>query len=324
MVPTMNLSHGNKPLKASKQEGFMILMILMMLTVGAAVWFGTYGEIRTNSMKIESDDRNLLELQSIKNRMLAYAVLHPEIYADESIIPGVGYFPCPDTDGDGVSNTPCGFTSGVNQLFVLGRVPEEIPNHFFSFIDSEVDSSLYWMAVDARLVNDHGFYQFTTAKRLAPVNTNLDAQVKDQGNHDVPPFLVDGKDDIVMALFYAGPALSGQSRSSNNVSDYLEQPTVTNGYNIDFQSVGANNDVFNDYVITITRAEWEAAILSRISQDLVPQDGTPDLCNLVTDGTENWFNECSYTNPVSRPVFTCDGTAYDNLAGQNWRSIVCP
>ncbi|MDG6778653.1 hypothetical protein QCB44_08040 [Thiomicrorhabdus sp. zzn3] len=302
----------------------MVLMILMMLALGTAAWFGSLGQIRANSMKIESEDRNLMELQSIKDRMLAYAILHPEIYSDESITPGVGYFPCPDINGDGLSDGPCGYTSGINQLFVIGRVPERISNHFFSFIDSDLDPSLYWMAVDSRLVNDHGFFQFTTAKRFAPVNTNLDTEVKDQSNNDVAPLLVDGKDEIVMALFYAGPPLSGQSRTSNSITDYLEQPAINNGYNINFQSVGANNDVFNDYVITITRGEWEAALLSRISQDVSPQDGTPDLCNSVTDGIEHWFNDCSYINPVSRPVFTCDGTTFDNLAGQGWRTLVCP
>ncbi|WP_038150550.1 hypothetical protein [Thiomicrorhabdus chilensis] len=320
----MNNSNSKKTPNTRNQAGFMVLIILMMLVVGTAVWFGTLGQVRTNSMKIESEDRNLSQLKAIKNRMLAYTILHPEIYSDELLTPGVGYFPCPDTNGDGSSDGPCGYVSGVNQLFVIGRVPNKIVNRFFSFIDSDVDRSLYWFAVDSRLVNDHGFYQFNSAKRLAPVNANLEHEVKDLSNNDVAPLLVDGKDDIVMALFYAGPPLSGQSRPSNAIGDYLEQPTANNGFNIDFQSVGANQNVFNDYVITITRNEWEAAVLARISQDISPQDGAPDLCTLITDNTQHWFNECAYTNPVSRPVYTCDGTSFDNLTGQGWRAIVCP
>ncbi|MDG6774552.1 hypothetical protein QCB45_09425 [Thiomicrorhabdus sp. ZW0627] len=320
----MNDSSPIRYRNADHQKGFMVLMILMMLALGTAVWFGTLGEIRSNSMKLESEDRNLSQLKAIKDRMLAYAILHPEIYSDESVVSGVGYFPCPDTDNDGNPNEPCGYVSGTNQLYVIGRVPTRIANHFFSFIDSSVDSSRYWFAVDSRLVNSHSFYQFNSASRIPEINTTLTHEVKDLSNKDVPPLLVDGKDDIVMALFYAGAPLAGQSRPSNNIADYLEQPSSTLGYNINFQSIGVNPNTFNDYVITITRNEWEAAILSRVTQDTFPQDGTPDLCNSITDNTEHWFNECAYTNPVNRPIFACNGTALNNLGGQGWRNIVCP
>ncbi|WP_178861325.1 hypothetical protein [Thiomicrorhabdus cannonii] len=320
----MNKVTQHKIPNPSKQRGFIVLMTMMMLAVGTAIWFGTLGQIRSNTMKIESEDRQLLELQAIKERMLAYAVLQPEIFSDQAVIPGVGYFPCPDTNGDGTADRPCGYDSATNQLFVIGRVPTQETSHFFSFIDSGIDPSLYWFAVDARLVDHHAYYAYDNALRFAPVSVQMPVEVPDQSNNDVPPLTVDGKDEIVMALFYAGPALSNQTRPSNSINDYLEQPTATLGYSINFQSVGATPDVFNDYVITITRKEWEAAMLARVSQDISPQDGVPDLCSLVAENTADWFNACAYTHPTNRPVYTCDGTAVNNLAGQDWRSLVCP
>lgn len=320
----MNQTPHTLHIKRSKERGFMVLMTMMLLAVGTAIWFGTLGQVRSNSMKIESEDRHLIELQAIKERMLAYAVLQPEIYADADVVPGIGYFPCPDTDGDGLSNRPCGYSAAINQLFVVGRVPTQEPNRFFAFIDSGIDPELYWFAVDARLVDDHAYYAFDNADRFPLVNADMPSEVKDQSNNDVPPLTVDGKDDIVMVLFYAGTALAGQARPTNDIDDYLEQPAESPGDTLNFQSVGASPDVFNDYVITITRQEWNAAVLARASQDNAPQDGVPDLCVNESDASAHWFNACAYAHPTNRPIYNCAGTALDNLAGQDWRALICP
>ncbi|MBO1926255.1 hypothetical protein J3998_01590 [Thiomicrorhabdus sp. 6S2-11] len=318
---------GNRRCNAKQQRnqhGFMFLLVSLMLVIGAAAWFTNIGKQQASSMKVESEDRNLLQLQKIKQKMLAYSILTPEIYADQSPIPGLGYFPCPDKDGDGNVDEPCGYESAVNQTFVYGRVPREITGHFFSFIDADIDQDRFWYAVDARLVSSHGLYQFAGNQRFSNVNPDMENEVKDNSNHDVPPLLLDGKTEIVMVLFYAGNALSGQNRPSNQVDDYLEQPTEIIGQNIDFTSAGSSGTSFNDYVLSITRSEWEAAILSRASQDNNPPDAVPDLCVSLNDNAQHWFNECAYTNTATRPIYQCDETSFDNLTGQNWRSLICP
>ncbi|WP_029408171.1 hypothetical protein [Thiomicrorhabdus sp. Milos-T2] len=317
-----------------KQQGFIILMGMLALVLGAAVWFGTLGNLRSNTMSISHEDKNIAELNRIKDRMLAYAVLHPEIYSDATNIPGPGYFPCPDVDGDGNSDTSCDVDgAGINRLFVLGKVPYKIGTRYFTFLDSKLDNSKFWYAVDSRFVNSSARFATSISQRYSTLNINIANVMKDAGSSDVFPMTLDGKEDIVMVLFYSGEPLSGQTRPSNVYSNYLEQPTVSEGYTIDFRSVGAGSSVFNDYVIAITRSEWQSAILSRVTIDKAPEDGIPDLCVDLADTDISWFNECKYTGanipPFTDSPFpaTCPNTtviAEENITGQNWRSIICP
>ena len=310
--------------KPQKQQGFIILMGMLALVLGAAVWFGTLGNLRSNTMSIANNNEHIVELNRIKNKMLAYAILHPDIYSDSANIPGPGYFPCPDEDGDGDSDTNCDVDSGgTNRTFVLGKVPYKIGTRYFTFLSSQLDNSNYWYAVDARFVNSSARYATATSQRFSALNSTISNEVADAGGADNFPLTLDGKEDIVMVLFYAGEALSGQTRPSNTYTNYLEQPTITEGYTVDFKSVGANSDVFNDYVIAITRKEWESAVLSRVSQDLSPEDAVPDLCT-IPDTSASWFNECFYSG-ANVPPFTCTNTvSTDNITGQNWRGVICP
>ncbi|GAB6070949.1 hypothetical protein JCM30760_20460 [Thiomicrorhabdus hydrogeniphila] len=325
--------------KNTKQSGFIVLMGMLALVVGAGIWFGTLGNLRSNTMKIANNDKHINELHLIKDRMLAYAVMHPEIYSDAASIPGPGYFPCPDVNNDGYPDIGCDQNlAGTNKLFVLGKVPFQMAvldaatgtlsdNHNFTFIDSKLNNGNYWYAVDARFVNSSARYATGSWARFSNLNNAMSSEVSDSGGTSVFPFTVDGKDDIVMVLFYSGEPLTGQNRPSASPADYLEQSTVVDGSTIDFKSVGANSSVFNDYVITITRSEWEAAVLSRVAEDTNPQDSVPDMCT-ISDTDVSWFNECKYISSGSSPPFSCtyDSStgAVDNLQGQGWRALICP
>ena len=309
--------------QASNQSGFVVLLGMLMLVLGASVWFATAGSIRSDTMSIAQNTQHIDQLHRIKQKMLTYAVLHPEIYSDATVVPGPGYFPCPDADADGAPDTGCGDVGGVDALFLLGRVPYKISSRNFSFIDSNLDNEKFWYAVDARFVASSSIYAFEASQRFAPLNIDTPKEVVAAGGLNVAPITLDGKDEIVMVLFYAGESLSTQSRPSLQSADYLEQPALNPGYKTDFVSTGANENVFNDYVISITRAEWQSAVLSRVSQDVSPEDQVPDLCANIVDTDASWFNDCNY-NSASRPVYVCPGTTDDNLAGQGWRAIICP
>ena len=336
-----------KHIKKTKQQGFIILMGMLALVLGAAVWFGTLGSVRSNTMAIQQNDIHINHLKRIKEKMLTYAVLHPEIYSDSVNVPGIGYFPCPDQNGDGAidaPDSPCGTDAlGTNELFTMGMVPFKIGTRNFSFIDSLSDNHLYWYAVDSRLVNSSARFATATSQRFSTINNELEplvqieaavlaaAGIPDPG--PIAPMTLDGKDQIVMVLFYAGPPLAGQTRPSNNPADYLEQPAIVAGLPLDFQSVGVNPDTFNDYVIPITRREWESAMLSRVSRDINPEDTIPDACDLLAPvQPADWFEECLYTG-VNVPPFTdlpftdnCPNTsviADENITGQGWRAIIC-
>ncbi len=323
--------------KSNRQSGFMVLMTMLLLVVGASVWFGTLANVQSNKMKISKDDQYKTQLKLIKERMLQYAVLHPEIYSNSAVEPGPGYFPCPDEDGDDDAETSCGSPSGSNdQLFVMGVVPEKIVVRNFTFVDSDLSNDLFWMAVDARLVYNSEVYTTIDNNRFPSVNndrdssdgTGFDSQVTQFDTTISAPLFLDGQDDIVMVLFYAGDILTGQVRDGItplDPADYLEQPAINDGFATDFDSTGAGPNVFNDYVIAITRDEWEAAILARVSRD-ANSDGQPDLCATVNATDNHWFNNCEYTGgaPGSGPdTPSCTLGTNDISAGQGWRAIVC-
>lgn len=136
-----------------------------------------------------------------------------------------------------------------------------------------------------------------------------------------------------MVLVYAGEPLSGQSQTVStlaNISDYLELENADG--DADFISSFsdpapvANNPKFNDYVIPITRAEWNAAMLSRISMD-ADGNNVPDLCvdPASAAGQLHWFNDCF---SVGTNFLSCDlntSSVDENLYGQGWRtSLGCP
>lgn len=310
-----------KPIK-QKQSGFIILMGVLLLVILASSWYGFYGSLKSTSMEMQQDDLGILQLQRIKQRMLNYAVLHPELFENGVNTPGVGYFPCPDENGDLISENICGADAGTDQLYVIGKVPLQIAGIGFNFIDSREANDLFWFAYDARMVVNSQQYATGTTSRFAELNPDLPNTVTDVGGGIVPPLTLDGQDDIVMVLFYAGQPLNNQNRPSNDINDYLEQPPIIHGNSIDFASAGNNPDLFNDYVIAITRNEWERAMLKRLTIDL-DDNGSLDACNPAP----NWMQDCTYFDTgANQPPFSCNADTVDNLNGQGWTTILnnCP
>ncbi len=339
----MRIVHKNKSViknKAhSKESGFVILMGLLVLILGAAAWFGTAGNLRSEGMKLSSQSVHVVNLERIKEKMLTYAVFHPELFAPQVNVPGPGYFPCPDTSGNGQTDTGTNCVA-AGALFAIGMVPIRLANRNFSFLSSSQQQRRYWFAVDSRYLVRPG------GQRVGSLNTLTSAFVDTTGgsfcDDDNPPgptnplpatcvapLTVDGQGDIIMVLFYAGDAINQQVRPVNaqlgyantNMNRFLEQPVLpTLGQPANFVSVGNNPDTFNDYVITITKQEWEATMLSRVSSDVnspvlngVP-NGVPDLCDIPVGN--NWFDNCIFGAMQNYP---CTIGAGNNLEGQGWR-----
>lgn len=306
-----------------KQSGFIILLGMLMLVLGAATWFGAYSQIKAKTAEIQANDWHVKHLHRIKERMLAYAVLHPELYSSAQHIPGVGYFPCPDENNDGQADSICGDDEAdIDQLFVFGRVPYQISTRNYNFLDGHYDEAngqgvnndLYWFAYDARFVNNSETFD----GRYSELTTRLSDRVLDLSGNESAPLTLDNKEGVVMVLIYAGPPLAGQDRSQSAASHFIEQNTdsVVSGYTHNFRSSGDSADTYNDYVISITRREWEKAIMSRLSLDL-DDDGRPDVCV----ENPNWIQQCTYTG-ASIPPYPCYEGPEDNLTGQGWGEIL--
>ena len=321
--------------KQEKQQGFIILMGMLALVLGAAVWFGTASSIRSESMDIKLQNQDVRDLYRIKDKMLTYALFQPEIFRTDAAgnpnpledIPGLGYFPCPDTNGDGDSNAPCG---GGGATVVIGIVPENISEQRFTFVHRPLEANRYWYAVDARFITENSDFVFGTGpgnqKRFVPLNNTSPATAS---------LTLDGTADIVMVLMYAGEPVSGQNQSVVNIANFLDLDNADGDVN--FVSHYKNSTItspipvsgdFNDYVIPITRNEWNAAMLSRASID-ADSDDVPDLCTSIGSAITDysWFNDCVYTG-ASAPPFTCTQnttTTDENLFGQGWRTALsCP
>ena len=345
-----------RAIKQKKQQGFIFLMGLLVLVLGAGVWFGTVANVKSNGMVIEQKNEHIRELQRIKERMLTYTVMQPEIFRTNSgstvvraqeNIPGPGYFPCPDIDGDGDSDAPC--AGGVN--FIAGLVPQSVSSRFYTFMDKPQESNRYWYAVDARFLTQNTDYFYGgVSKRFVPLN---------RVSPPLASLTLDGRTDIVMVLAYAGEAVQGQNQVNNVIiNNFLDEENGDG--DADFISTFNNPDRFNDHVISITRQEWNAAVLSRVSKDVMSGvtvgtvgDNVPDLCDTVNINDQHWFNGCSYTGgapsfvdildpakqegvPPDVPQtnisplldITCwrnDSSIDENMLGQGWRTdLNCP
>lgn len=320
-----------------KQSGFIVLMGILLLVLGAGIWFGSLGSLKSNQLKLQKDQVFQAQLNVIKQRLLQYAVLHPEIYSDNDLTteePGVGYLPCPDINGDGEADAQCGSATN-DQLFVIGLVPQKISSKRFSFLDSDLNNRLFWYAVDARFVQNSQVYQTPANNRFAGLNVTLPNQVPDPFNPGslITPITLNNQDDIVAVIFYANQPLAGQNPNDlTNYSNFIEQPIVADGNAINFTSSGDNPDTFNDSVISITRSEWEDVVLRRVTADR-NNDGIADLCVApeTTTNNQHWFNACSFRPGAGIPARASEvgcaenpdlGLA-DNYSGQNWREMLC-
>ena len=87
---------------ASKQAGgaLLVLMLVLVLSVSSLLLSG----LDKNSRYRENQIQTSQALATAKESLINFALLSDKIAAS----PGIGYLPCPDTNGDGVSNTPCG------------------------------------------------------------------------------------------------------------------------------------------------------------------------------------------------------------------------
>ncbi|VAW47887.1 hypothetical protein MNBD_GAMMA04-1289 [hydrothermal vent metagenome] len=332
----------NKSVKdqvSSKQSGFIILMGLLILVLGAATWFGTAGNLRSEGMKLSSQSDDVENLERIKDKMLTYALLYPGIFGDGNDTPGPGYFPCPDTTGDSQSNGGC--VAG-NALFVIGMVPQRIVARQFSFLSSNQENRRYWFAVDSRYLNRNPILGSLNSLTSSLVDTAGGAGFCNDPNVVPPvagplpatcvaPITLDGRGDIVMILFYAGDPLNQQRGNlaiapgfaNAHIGAFLEQPALPAiGAPANFVSVGANPDNFNDRIVTITREEWNATMLSLVAMD-ANNDGVVDLCTIPDGavGAQSWFNRCSQT-PFDQPNNPCIPAAIGNLEGQGWRFVL--
>lgn len=299
----------------TKQSGVALLVFAMALILGVATVSSIYIVNMKEFVALENTKKKVERLNGIKERLLEFAVFNPEIYATDTNnvpqplnrIPGPGFFPCPDSDNDGISNTPC----GVGAAYTIGRLPVSIRSRSFVLLNSVKERELIWYAVDSRYVVQNSDFNNPPTQRFAPLNTNNPGGAALNLNNGAQP-------NVVAIIFYAGSALPGQNtRVSDQVSDYLDGENADG--DADFTQNG-NPASFNDVVVSISHAEWVAAVQSRVESEKT------GLCQQLPLGTEaHWFNPC---NNDAAADANCPGdlnVLNDNPVGGNWRGVLgCP
>ena len=189
-------------LDKSKQSGFILIIVLVVLVLGASTYF--VSSTKNFSWKRQHADtlNSIAELNMVKHQLLLYASNFSELYANTALAsnvakgmqPSPGYLPCPFViGGTGMSGSCESYvvdpSGGAGPGFVAGFLPPRITNRKFHFKGD------YWppvtpvpaggnaltdyvILIDERFVVRNSNYSFnvlagTPTNRFAPLNDNL-------------------------------------------------------------------------------------------------------------------------------------------------------
>lgn len=322
--------YQNKP-----QKGFVLILVIVVVVIIATLWLSMKQERLISLFKSDQIDYDLEDLKQVKQRLLQFAVLQPEVYITNTSgnvqgsakVPAPGYLPCPDVDdgaggpADGIADGSCTNpllwaspdTSGfLPDSLTFGYVPELISSRHFYF----AEKTRYFYFLDERFSYANPGYVNDNLKRFAPLNPiRLEGDPAAQTSNFEPrsfdPVLtLNGVTGYVALLVDAGQDgldaanKDGDRHFITHLDDLREDPNA-------------------DKIIGISYIEWLAMVAHRvcaernrlqgIGYDLDETDPVDAIADLDDIGAplRHWYNDYdSTTNPV----------------GGNWRTwgSVCP
>lgn len=309
------------------QKGFIFILVVVVVSIVTALWLSTKHQSFIGYFKSQSVDSDLEELNLVKERLLQFAVLQPEIFltdsggvaSDEDKIPSPGYFPCPDEDGDGTlstAETSCfnefdaaypivtGFVPDPDSASGLGTcngssvctgyVPKEISTRNFYF----GEAGRYFYFLDERFVSQNPNYNTSSGeKRFAPLHPdvlNPDAGVLS------PVLVLNGKPNYVVIIIDPGRDGLLDSENGDGDPDFAYNPSVL--------SVRESDNI--DKVVGISYSEWLAWIARRVCAESGRYLGSDDDYEAIST-VKHWVKNYDVTI---------------NPRGSNWEDWVsqCP
>lgn len=300
--------------RLQQQHGVVLLLMLLVLFISGTTFLLTAVNDATINQKQEQRAELRAQMQSAKERLLAFAANSHQFYSGASYLTytsgvskGPGFFPCPDTNNDGLPENACNPSS--NTLPVMGRLPAKSgstsPSIDFSDRYSGTDQQ-FWYVVAPRYV-----YHSTTAssRRANTRTTNAD-------NTTTRKISWNGIPGYVALLIAPGEALSMQSRTDanrNNPIHYIES-----------QGAGANRHVFandtsstNDMVLGITHDEYMRAVGATIASQLKARLDVVGYPTSVSGSQTNFRNSFPNNNTIP---FWLRNTTSNNTGGERWIS----
>jgi hypothetical protein len=220
------------PLPDGQRGAALLLSVLLLLIGGVGLLLGARPE---NAHRLRDERAITAAMQSAKAELIGYAVGYDRLYSGSRT--GPGHLPCPDADGDGSPDTPCGPNA-------LGRLPRTAPS-----------------AAERIWLGDHGAgtgrqFWYAVADRFR----NNPPEQKVNSNTG-GPLAVDGVGGAIAVLIEPGGAGAGQSRPSNQHADYLEGADPAAG---SYLTAGG------DRVLAIHAREVVPLINARVAAEVVP------------------------------------------------------
>ncbi len=321
------------------QSGFIMMILLVLMVVGAAVYFGNFTEnFRFNRDSAEYREE-LQNLNRIKQRLLDYAVFQPEIFVSDlsgsttvvvkesSKVPAPGYFLCPDDDGDGDvdgGETNCGNPRVLGDDatgFDIGFLPTKITSRNIFF--PEAKPRQYYYVVADRFVTSNPAYNNTSSRRYAPLNSTLTpAEAPDGGvvlPDDTKPWIsVDGVEGYVVLIISPGvsqtfPDGFSQDRSQPGnaipvIEHYLDRRQDETG-----TPLSGGNNIDGD------RFFFSRSDANQTVNDLIVGITFEEWKQAVEKRIEMEKNKLCQI-PSSEPHWFNDYDANNNPVGSGWRS----
>ncbi|CAN8142145.1 Type 4 fimbrial biogenesis protein PilX N-terminal domain-containing protein [uncultured Thiomicrorhabdus sp.] len=303
-------------MRCLKQKGYGLLLIVAVLVIVAGLVSTNYFKSAISYYSSKQLKHELYQLKQVKERLLRFAVLQPEIYLtnsasqllDSSEVPAPGYFPCPDLDGDGIllgGETSCGnvylpFVSNSHQTgFVpdplnnsggescngssvcMGYVPQKIVSRQFYFAPAQ----RYFYVLDERFSFQNGYYVNNGLKRFAPLNKSILLQ-------DRPRLTLNGVVGYVLLIIDAG-------------SDGLDVRNSDGDFNFFSPKYMLNGNKEVDRIIGITLDEWNTLMSARVCSSLMRRNETVNNYPELANDQNHWLN---------------DYHALYNPSGSGWRN----
>lgn len=251
--------------------------VIALAIVAAIAMISTYllvNSIRktTSEVTVERDARTRQSLQEAKAALIAYAASQAWKAVDKDDQPGA--LPCPSADDNGTAATACtsaGTSSSASTR--LGRFPWKT----IGTTDlRDASGQVLWYALS-------NTFRKVSGTTVINSDTQGTLTVYDDQNSTSTPV----QSSVVAVIIAPGQAVSGQNRSNNTVSDYLEcrnaqvadtfsvsAPAASNSGSCPYSSGTVVSQIFNDQVIVVTQADLmavvEPAVAARLESDIKP------------------------------------------------------
>lgn len=219
----------------SRQCGVILLLLVIGLFLVSSSVLLTV--LNNNKAIQRGENDTTAALLKAKEALIAFALVSEEHFAGA----GPGHLFCPDTNGNGLPNTPCAPNA-------LGRLPQSINTALgdtkFSDFDAGIDQQ-FWFAIDG------------------PVRSNPPSQLN---SSTVSNITVNGIGGIAAILIAPGEALGSKIRPNNISSNYLEGVNTSGPAFV--SSKEESSETFNDRILTIEYAEIMAPVTSRVADSV--------------------------------------------------------